>query len=85
MFLSYFGSGVIVLIPYLLIESGRAFIWSVALSLGALFLLGLLSGRMSGLPPFRRGVRMVITGGGAIAIGVLVGKFVLAKLGGNIL
>ena len=85
MFLSYFGSGVIVLVPYLLMDSGRAFVWSVGLSLCALFLLGLLGGRMAGLPPFRRGMRMVISGGAAIAIGVLVGKLVLAKLGGGIL
>ena len=85
MFFSYFGSGIVVLAPYLWMGNGNAFIWSVVLSLGALFLLGLLGGGMCGLPPFRRGIRMVVTGGGAIVIGVLVGKFVLAKLGGNVL
>ncbi len=74
MFVSYFVSGFVPLLPYFFAEVSLAFKISVTLSLVALFLLGTLSAKKFGVPPIKSGVRMLIIGGAAIAIGILVGN-----------
>jgi len=74
MFFSYFISGFIPLLPYLLTDVFLAFKISVTLSLIALFFLGALSAQRFGVPPLKSGLRMLIIGGIAIALGILVGN-----------
>lgn len=73
MFISYFVAGFIPLFPYLIAEIRTAFIVSIALSLLALFLLGALSGKSFGIRVWKRGVQMLVLGGIAIGLGVVVG------------
>lgn len=76
MFVSYFVSGFIPLVPYLIWE-GVAGLWvSVAASLVALFTLGAVSARVSRVPMFREALRMLLIGGAAVGVGVLVGVLV---------
>lgn len=74
MFVSYFLSGFIPLLPYLLLNGIQAFVASISASLAALFALGWLgAGIGKGSKP-RAAFRMLILGGIAIAAGILVGR-----------
>lgn len=74
MFISYFCAGFIPLAPYVLFDVSVAFWSSIAASIGALFVLGVVSGKLSRTSIMRSGTRMLIVGGLAIAIGVIVGQ-----------
>lgn len=74
MFISYFISGFIPLIPYVLLETASAFWVSIGLSLASLFALGLLGGRIAHVNLMRNAIRMLLVGGLAIGVGVLVGR-----------
>jgi VIT1/CCC1 family predicted Fe2+/Mn2+ transporter len=74
MFVSYFVSGFIPLCPYLFLPVESGFILSIALSVSALFVLGLVSGWISRVNAFVTGARMFMIGGVAIAVGVAVGR-----------
>lgn len=73
MFGSYVFSGIIPLWPYLFMAVESALIFSVSSALAALFLLGILSAKISDLKPIKRGFRMLIIGGFAVLIGLAVG------------
>lgn len=73
MFGSYFAAGFIPLGPYVLLPLSAAFWTSIALSIVALFLLGMASARISRTSFFKTGLRMSLLGGMAILVGVLVG------------
>lgn len=74
MFGSYFVSGFIPLAPYLIFTGFTAFWTSIGLSVGALFLLGLLGAAISHTHPLKTAFRMAVIGGLAIGVGVLVGS-----------
>lgn len=76
MFFSYFISGFIPLVPYLLMPVVYAFWVSIFVSLTALFALGLVTGRITGMNAFRQGMRMLMIGGVALIVGVVVGMVV---------
>ena len=76
MFFSYIVSGLLVILPYLIYQPDKALKFSVTISLLALFAVGMVSARLSGLHVLKRGVIMALVGGGAILIGVVVGKLV---------
>lgn len=76
MFASYFVSGFIPLAPYLVWEGMTALGVSVAASLVALFALGAISARASRVAVLREAFRMLLIGGAAVAVGVLVGTLV---------
>ena len=76
MFGSYFISGFIPLVPYLVWEDVTGLVVSVCASLAALFALGMISARVSRVPIFREALRMLLIGGAAIGVGVLVGVLV---------
>lgn len=76
MFVSYFTTGFIPLAPYLLAPSGQALWYSVGASLVALFVLGAVAGRISRINILRNAAEMLLVGGLAIAIGVIVGSVV---------
>lgn len=74
MFISYFVAGFIPLLPYVFFPINLAFWYSIGLSLFALFVLGVVSAKLSKISFIKSGVRMLIVGGIAIAVGVLVGQ-----------
>lgn len=74
MFVGYFAAGFIPLMPYLFLEGPTALAVSVGGSLAALFVLGLVSGALSGTHLVRRGLRMLGIGGLAIVVGMLAGR-----------
>lgn len=74
MFGSYLVAGFIPLAPYLFLLASSAFFVSVFLSLAALFLLGVFSGRLFHINATRKGFEMLFVGGVAIGIGIFVGK-----------
>jgi VIT1/CCC1 family predicted Fe2+/Mn2+ transporter len=74
MFLSYAAAGFIPLFPYVVLERETAFFTSIAASCLALFLLGFLGARYFGSSGYRTGLRMLLLGGVAIGVGVLVGR-----------
>ena len=76
MFLSYFISGFIPLSPYVFLQNHNAFIVSVVFSMTALGLLGIFSGKISGTSVFGNMFKMVILGGVAIVVGVVVGNLI---------
>lgn len=76
MFFSYFVSGFIPLLPYIIMPIGTAFWISIFLSLGALFMLGMFSARVANLNLFKGGLRTLIVGGVAVVLGVAVGKLI---------
>jgi len=79
MFFSYFAAGFIPLAPYLVFSVTPAFIVSIILSLIALFMLGIVSSKIFHTDhTAKHGVRMLIIGGLAILVGIIVGKLVNA-------
>ena len=80
MFVAYLAAGSLVIAPYVISLPSRAFPWSVALSLGALFLLGVFTARVARVSVLIRGVRAVIVGGAAIALGIFVAKSVMSAI-----
>lgn len=74
MFFSYFLSGFVPLFPYIIFETKEAFMLSIGFSLASLFILGLISAKLSNVGIFKRAVRMLLVGGVAIGVGVAVGK-----------
>ena len=76
MFVSYFFAGFIPLLPYLFLSVGTAFYVSIGVSLAALFILGAVSAKIARTTLWKQALQMLIIGGIAIALGVLVGTFV---------
>ena len=74
MLISYSKAGALVLAPYLIHDVARALPESVAISLALLFLLGAVSAKLSGLPMLLRSLRMMLFGGLAIVLGIVVGR-----------
>jgi predicted membrane protein (TIGR00267 family) len=74
MFISYFISGFIPLLPYVLLPVASAFWVSIGLSLLALCVLGVLGAKLTKTRIITNTVRMVCIGGLAIGVGVLVGN-----------
>ncbi|HEX6880701.1 MAG TPA: VIT1/CCC1 transporter family protein [Terriglobales bacterium] len=74
---SYIAGGLIPLSPYFLEHSARAALWvSVALTLVALFLFGLVKGRFTGLNPLKSATQTVVTGGLAAAAAFLIARWI---------
>lgn len=74
MFVSYLAAGLVPLVPYLIVEGANALILSITATLVVLFLLGAASGRVTGISIIKSGFRMLLLGGGAIVLGMIVGK-----------
>ena len=70
MFTSYLLAGLITLAPYFIMESSAALPISIALSLSALFFLGVGSATLFGINILKNGVRTLAIGGFAILVGV---------------
>ena len=76
MFFSYFISGPIPLTPYIFFTAQNALLLSIVLSPITLFMLGVVSAKMFKAHILRSGLRMLILGGIAIGVGIVVGKWV---------
>lgn len=76
MFVSYFLSGLIVIAPYFFMASPGAMTFSIGLSLAALFLLGIISGKLSRTSIIKKGFLMMLIGGIAVLMGIAVGALV---------
>lgn len=74
MFFSYFLAGFIPLAPYFFLTTPVAFPLSIAASLAALFVLGVVGAKLSRTNIVPNALRMLIGGGLAIAVGVIVGS-----------
>ena len=74
MFFSYLISGFIPLSPYVFLQNNNAFAVSIALSMTTLGLLGIFSGKISGTSVLGNMFKMVILGGVAIVVGIVVGN-----------
>lgn len=76
MFFAYFIFGFLPVLPYVLMNKEYAFWFSITISLAVLFILGAVSSKFFGTKIIRHGFEMLLIGGAAIAIGILVGKFI---------
>lgn len=76
MFLSYFVSGFIPLAPYIFMSVENGLRWSIAFSLLALFILGILGAKATSRNPIESGLRMFLVGGLAIGVGIFVGSLI---------
>lgn len=76
MFVAYFCSGFIPLSPYIFIAGGAAMPISIIASFTALFILGAWSGSVTRRNVLKGALRMLLIGGGAIALGIFAGKLV---------
>lgn len=74
MFVSCIAAGFVPILPYLFLDGAAALFWSIGLSLGVLGVLGFAQGQLAHRPAFPRILRMVLLGGMAIVVGVVVGK-----------
>ena len=73
MFVSYTLSGILVIFPYIFLAVEHAFGLAILLAGIELFALGMFSGRVAGISPWRKGVLTTLLGGLAILIGVCIG------------
>jgi VIT1/CCC1 family predicted Fe2+/Mn2+ transporter len=79
MFFSFCAAGLVPLLPYVFLGEGLAFAVSIALSLIALFILGIVGAKVAGIPLLKQASQMLILGGSAILLGVIVGKLLGVK------
>lgn len=79
MFFSYFITGFIPLSPYIFWPVDTALLVSVIFSVFSLFMLGVISAKISKTKVSRSGFRMAIVGGLAIIVGMIAGNF-LSKI-----
>ncbi len=78
MFVSFILASFIPIVPYVFCGLTEALWLSIALSIFALFIVGLISAEMIKVHAWRHAIKMAFLGGAAIVIGVVVGKFVKA-------
>ncbi|MDP2629595.1 MAG: VIT1/CCC1 transporter family protein [Candidatus Harrisonbacteria bacterium] len=76
MFFSYFASGFIPLAPYLFASGFKPLIYSIGLSLAALFLLGFFSAKLGSGKAMHSALRMLLLGGLAVVVGAAVGALI---------
>lgn len=79
MFISYFIAGFIPLTPYYVFDVQVALPLSIALSLVSLFILGLTDANLMKKNLIRSGIKMLVLGGLAIAVGITVGNMTGVK------
>ncbi len=74
MFISYLGSGFLVLLPYIFLDQKKSFLVSIVISLLALGFLGIVSATLSKTSKFRKSIAMMFIGGSAIILGIIIGN-----------
>lgn len=78
MFISFILASFIPIVPYLLLGLTMALWCSIGLSLIALFIVGMISAKIVKVNIISSALKMMLLGGAAIVIGVVVGKFIKA-------
>jgi VIT1/CCC1 family predicted Fe2+/Mn2+ transporter len=76
MFVSFVLASFIPIAPYFFLGPSAALWLSIGLSIAALFIVGLVMAKLSKINLLKHGLKMVLLGGSAIIIGVIVGKMV---------
>lgn len=74
MFFSYIIAGFVPLLPYFFSASGLTLWYSIGLTFIGLVVLGITSSKLFNVPLFKSTSRILVLGGGAIVVGVLVGR-----------
>jgi VIT1/CCC1 family predicted Fe2+/Mn2+ transporter len=74
MFLAFIIAGIVPIAPYLFLPISAGIVWSVVVSLIFLGILGYVQAKISKVSVGTSIVRMVIIGGIAIVLGIVVGK-----------
>lgn len=75
MFFSYLLAGLVPILPFLIFPVEMARFFSIGFALFSLFVIGYFKGKIVGHRAFRSAWEMLIIGGLATAIGLLVGTF----------
>ena len=75
MFFSYLGAGLIPIAPFLIFPPDTARVTSIVVALTGLFVIGYFKGKIVEHRALRSAVEMLIIGGLATAIGLVVGNF----------
>ena len=78
MFISFILASFIPIVPYLVFGLAAALWCSIGFSLVALLIVGMISARIVKVDMMSHALKMMLLGGAAIVIGVVVGKFVKA-------
>ena len=79
MFASFIFASFIPIVPYLFAGLTMALWLSIVLSIAALFVVGLVSARIVKVNALKHAFKMMLLGGAAIVIGVIVGRFIKAS------
>jgi VIT1/CCC1 family predicted Fe2+/Mn2+ transporter len=75
MFVSFIFASFIPILPYIFFGLTEAFWFSILFSIVALFIVGIIGAKVSHVKTIRHAFKMILLGGAAIIIGVIVGKF----------
>lgn len=75
MFIAYLGAGMIPILPVIIFGPPASSVIGVVLALMGLFSVGYIRGLMIKNQPLRNGVELLIIGGAATSIGLIVGYF----------
>lgn len=75
MFFSYMLAGLVPILPFLIFPVGLARVISIAAAMISLFIIGYLKGKIVKEQAFRSAWEMLVIGGLATAIGLVVGTF----------
>lgn len=75
MFFAYLGAGLIPIAPVLIVGPPQSSVISIILALTGLFIVGLFRGWISKEHPIRNAVELMVIGGVATGIGLVVGHF----------
>jgi len=76
MFLSFIVASFIPIVPYLIFGLTEALWFSIGFSILALFIVGIISAKITNINVLKHSLKMIFLGGAAILMGVIVGKLV---------
>ena len=76
MFLSFIVASFIPIVPYLIFGLTEALWFSIGFSILALFIVGIVSAKITNINVLKHSLKMILLGGAAILMGVIVGKLV---------
>lgn len=75
MFFAYLGAGMIPILPVIIVGPPTSSFLGLTMALFGLFTIGFLRGKITGEKPFHNAIELLIIGGTATAIGLIVGYF----------
>lgn len=75
MFFAYLGAGMIPILPVIIVGPPTSSYFGVTFALMGLFLVGYIRGKLTGEKPFRNAIELLVIGGTATFVGLVVGYF----------